>query len=173
MHPAWCLHTSSGSQEQLVLMQRDRERLADAVSYTKGQAGSLVTMVHGVNERFSKLTKHAGLVRWLQDTPDAAVAAFRHVNLLLPAMVMVTETGSHLFVCLPVCQARLPEDLLSGSEMAVIESSLQNMVQTANRVEEIAKEAEDHHFAVSDMTYPSVLVSPGNGASFSLALVTD
>jgi hypothetical protein len=33
--------------------------------------------------------------------------------------------------------------------MAVIESSLQNMVQTANRVEEIAKEAEDHHFAVS------------------------
>lgn len=135
------------AQEQLVLMQRDRERLVDAVSYTKGQAGTLVTMVHGVNERFVRLTRGAGIVGagcLLVGQQGLCMRSGRWVGAL---SVVLRPEACHASDG-AWAQAYTGEDLLAGTEMAVIESSLQSMVQTANKVQDVAQDAEDHHFQV-------------------------
>ncbi len=42
--------------------QRDRDQLINTVSYTKGQATNMVSMVHGVNTQFARLQKEVSVV---------------------------------------------------------------------------------------------------------------
>ncbi|KAJ9516502.1 hypothetical protein QJQ45_011147 [Haematococcus lacustris] len=105
---AWRLAKKLQSvQQQLSLVQRDRERLVEAVSYTKGQAVSMVSMVQGVNDRFSRMSRASSLV---------AAAS----------------------------------DVFGGPDIGAIESSLQSLVMTVNKVQEITQEAEEHHFLMEE-----------------------
>ncbi|KAJ9516748.1 hypothetical protein QJQ45_027163, partial [Haematococcus lacustris] len=129
---AWRLAKKLQSvQQQLSLVQRDRERLVEAVSYTKGQAVSMVSMVQGVNDRFNRMSRASSLVR-----PCPASSRGCEGGL-----------GKELEPGFGVAAA---SDVFGGPDIGAIESSLQSLVMTVNKVQEITQEAEEHHFLMEE-----------------------
>lgn len=53
-------------------IQRDRDQLINTVSYTKGQAGNMISMVHAANAHISTLQVQASQVRHAWDMMHGA-----------------------------------------------------------------------------------------------------